>query len=311
MDFLNSKAFYYKTVVITIIVIFIEIILGSYVEGIEAGLSCPQWPLCYGQLVPLDSVHFGPFTVVQVWSEYIHRIVASIVSLLIIFTAYLTYLHKDEVTNANEIPFDKITFAIAIIILILLVIQLLLLGLSFLSFTESTAISTFLADTTLIFGLIILLAFTAYLTYLHKDEVSKTSEIPIGKKKFTITIIFVILLVAQILLGGLTVLSFTDSAVISSHLADAALILGLIILLVFTAYLIYLHKDEFIKIPLGKKRLIIAIILLILLFIQVLLGGLTVLSFTDPAVVSAHLADATLIFGLTIYLFTMVSPQKE
>ena len=85
----------------------------------------------------------------------------------------------------------------------------------------------------------------------------------------------------------------------------------MIILLVFTAYLIYLHKDEFIKIPLGKKRLIIAIILLILLFIQVLLGGLTVLSFTDPAVVSAHLADATLIFGLTIYLFTMVSPQKE
>ncbi len=151
MDFLNSKDFYYKIALITVIIVFIEIVLGSYVEGIDAGMSCPQWPLCYGQLIPLNSSHFYSYTATQVWSEYVHRIVASLVSILLVFEAYLTYIHKNEIT-ANQVPIGKNRFNIMIIILILLVLQVILGALTVLSNTDPLIVSSHLAVGTLIFG---------------------------------------------------------------------------------------------------------------------------------------------------------------
>ncbi len=55
------------------------IVLGGVVRATEAGLGCPDWPRCHGQLTPLPDK--------EVMIEYSHRAVAGLVSLLVVLTA--------------------------------------------------------------------------------------------------------------------------------------------------------------------------------------------------------------------------------
>ena len=156
MEFLNSKDFYYKIALLTLIVVFVEIVLGSYVKSIEAGLSCPDWPLCYGQVIPLKTSNPYGYTVKQIWSEYIHRVTASIVSILLVFLAYLTYLHRDELSS-TKLNIGQQRFKIMIIIVLLLILQIIFGGLTVILDTNPEIVSTHLAIATLIFGATIFL----------------------------------------------------------------------------------------------------------------------------------------------------------
>ncbi|WP_448380715.1 COX15/CtaA family protein [Gloeomargarita sp.] len=49
--------------------------LGSATRVMEAGLACPDWPLCFGQVVPVKEMD------VQVFLEWFHRLVAAMVGL--------------------------------------------------------------------------------------------------------------------------------------------------------------------------------------------------------------------------------------
>ena len=37
---------------VTVICVFLLIILGSVVRVTDSGLGCPDWPLCYGKILP-------------------------------------------------------------------------------------------------------------------------------------------------------------------------------------------------------------------------------------------------------------------
>jgi cytochrome c oxidase assembly protein subunit 15 len=52
--------------------------LGSATRVMNAGLACPDWPLCYGELVPSQQMNL------QVFLEWFHRLVASTMGLLAI-----------------------------------------------------------------------------------------------------------------------------------------------------------------------------------------------------------------------------------
>jgi heme a synthase len=55
---------------------FFLMALGSATRVMNAGLSCPDWPLCYGEIVPADQMNL------QVFLEWFHRVVASTIGLL-------------------------------------------------------------------------------------------------------------------------------------------------------------------------------------------------------------------------------------
>jgi heme A synthase len=65
-------------------------LLGAYTSTIGAGLSCPDWPMCYGTVVPFfhpEIVAASPYTAGQIFAEWAHRGVAMVVGLLIFGTA--------------------------------------------------------------------------------------------------------------------------------------------------------------------------------------------------------------------------------
>ena len=61
--------------------------LGGIVRVTGSGLACPDWPGCYGSVIP--SGDFGEFAAHQVWLEWTHRLAAAIIGLIIL--AYAVY----------------------------------------------------------------------------------------------------------------------------------------------------------------------------------------------------------------------------
>ncbi|MBF2097183.1 MAG: heme A synthase [Gloeomargaritaceae cyanobacterium C42_A2020_066] len=58
--------------------------LGSATRVMNAGLACPDWPLCYGQLLPANQMNL------QVFLEWFHRLVASSLGFVILALALWT-----------------------------------------------------------------------------------------------------------------------------------------------------------------------------------------------------------------------------
>ncbi len=54
---------------------FLLMAVGSATRVMDAGLACPDWPLCYGQLVPAQQMNL------QVFLEWFHRLDAMLIGL--------------------------------------------------------------------------------------------------------------------------------------------------------------------------------------------------------------------------------------
>ncbi len=62
--------------------------LGSATRVMNAGLACPDWPLCYGELVPHQQMNF------QVFLEWFHRLTASSMGVFAIALVILSWWHR-------------------------------------------------------------------------------------------------------------------------------------------------------------------------------------------------------------------------
>lgn len=63
--------------------------LGGAVRATGSGLACPDWPFCYGKVLP-GSADIPPetgYALWNVWLEHTHRTVASVVGLLVLVLA--------------------------------------------------------------------------------------------------------------------------------------------------------------------------------------------------------------------------------
>lgn len=78
-----------RLAVVTTVATFVLVALGGAVRATDSGLACPDWPFCYGKIIPrqADIPPETGYTLWNVWLEHSHRLVASVVGLLVLVLA--------------------------------------------------------------------------------------------------------------------------------------------------------------------------------------------------------------------------------
>lgn len=94
-----------KLVLCSLLLAVVVIVLGAYTRLTDAGLGCPDWPGCYGELfVPASSDKVAaanqafperPLEASKAWSEMIHRYFAGTLGLLIFAIAVWAAVRRD------------------------------------------------------------------------------------------------------------------------------------------------------------------------------------------------------------------------
>jgi cytochrome c oxidase assembly protein subunit 15 len=80
---------------------FIVAVMGAYVRLSDAGLGCPDWPLCYGQPLPADIADRDALA--KAWKEMGHRYLAGTLGALILAIAVAAWRLRRSAPLASAI----------------------------------------------------------------------------------------------------------------------------------------------------------------------------------------------------------------
>lgn len=153
--------------------------VGSATRVMNAGLACPDWPLCYGQLVPTRQMNL------QVFLEWFHRLDAALIGISAIVLSAMSWWYRRVLPR--WLPWA------AIFALFLIVFQGILGGLTVTQLLRFDIVTAHLGTALLFFTTLIVIG-TALLPYQGTKAAGKLRELSVNAT---------ILVYLQSILGGL------------------------------------------------------------------------------------------------------------
>jgi len=76
----------------SLVLAFVVVVAGAYVRLSDAGLGCPDWPLCYGRALPGEMTDGNALA--KAWKEMGHRYLAGALGLLILLLAVIAWSRR-------------------------------------------------------------------------------------------------------------------------------------------------------------------------------------------------------------------------
>ncbi len=270
-----------------VVSVFALIALGGSVRIMNAGLACPDWPLCFGDVIP----DYHP----QVYFEFIHRVVAGLVALATVSLQFML-VRSNAPKTLKWLAWGSV---------LLLATQIIFGGLTVLLQLHSKVVAAHLGMGTAFFGLLMWM----YLS-LKNPESRRLDSAVIPKWLTRWSIFLGGAVYGQIILGGLVASHFaslvctdfpkcqgewfpTFSGIIGLHLIHRLGAYTTFTLVV--ANLILLRKkigsSMLKRISTGTFAMVCA---------QIAIGIANVLFFTPPLIAVAHLAMATALLSMVV-----------
>ena len=181
----------------------IVVVVGAWVRLTHAGLGCPDWPGCYGQIHPAQLVDrvaeinadnpARPFDYQKALNEMVHRYIVGALGILVLALAALSVWNRRDPAQPRVLPW---------VIVVLLVLQA-LLGM----WTVTLLLKPLIVTLHLLGGLTTL-ALLWWLALPPERRELKAAERPVRR----LAIAAFAVLVAQIALGGWTSTNYAAAA---------------------------------------------------------------------------------------------------
>ncbi len=284
-----------------LLLIFIQISLGSAVRLTGSGLSCPDWPLCYGLWFPdqdkLSKITDVNYEFYQIMLEWIHRFNAAIfiapVTLLLFFVGL-------KATKNRKIK------TILYSIMIVLAMQGLMGGFTVFDKNSPWSVAAHL-------GFALGLMFLVIKIFLISLRLKTIKPLPNKNKKIFILYITILIVLATMLMGAIVSKSGSSLACDlwpqCSSDGDSLLQYNKIIhishrfLAVISAIFIVLVVYNYNQIIKYKIISNIRNILILLTTLQILLGAIVIFTELNLFIAMLHQSIAVLIFIVLSFLF--------
>ena len=280
-----------------VVVTYFLIGLGGTVLATNSGLSCPDWPLCYGQ-----AYYSGTY---QVFLEQFHRFTAATVSILIVL------LLIGVIAWARK---DRALLTMAIAAPMLLAIQIVLGGLTVLWKLPPQIITAHLGAALAIFAIVITIAVLSGKPAPGKEHPAKTHKFA----QLAITnalLVYILMLLGSYVTGSGAALACPGwplctpaSWAVSNHLAEInilhriyAVFVGLVTLWTVISALR--------RWRVARGQAIVGLVGGLLFVYQAIVGGLIVLLKEPAFVAGLHLALATAVWSTLVLLAALASNQ--
>ena len=187
---------YKKLIFAALILTFLVVPLGAYVRLSNAGLGCPDWPGCYGQITPHHAaeainaaLQANPNGVVshdKAWKEMVHRYFAGALGVLILAIFVVAWRQRRHIQGGLGLPLT---------LLVMIVFQA-LLGM----WTVTELLKPFIVSAHLLGGMTTL----ALLVWLWRRESVRSHHAyfaPVHHLRGAV-ILGLVLVIVQIALGG-------------------------------------------------------------------------------------------------------------
>ena len=284
-----------------LLLIFIQISLGSAVRLTGSGLSCPDWPLCYGLWFPdqdkLSKITDVNYEFYQIMLEWIHRFNAAIFIAPVTLLLFFVGLKATKNRKIRTILYS---------IMIVLAMQGLMGGFTVFDKNSPWSVAAHL-------GFALGLMFLVIKIFLVSLRLKTIKPLPNKNKKIFILYITILIVLATMLMGAIVSKSGSSLACDlwpqCSSDGDSLLQYNKIIhishrfLAVISAIFIVLVVYNYNQIIKYKIISNIRNILILLTTLQILLGAIVIFTELNLFIAMLHQSIAVLIFIVLSFLF--------
>jgi cytochrome c oxidase assembly protein subunit 15 len=269
--------------------------LGAGVRAMNAGLSCPDWPLCFGKVIP--DFHLG------VWFEFVHRAYAGIVTIVFAGCCYYVFRSRQISSGVK----NAARFAI-----LMLICQIIMGGLTVILLVKSVIVTSHLMLATLFFCAVLTMYFRT-----HPNVEQGSAPTPRGFVLATGTLAAAVFV--QIFLGGFVASTYAGSVCVDWPLCNGQWVptwTGAIGLQIFHRFFAYALALSFLSYAIilqrwsageGSQKPWMTPQLVRLsrwsaavVFLQVVIGIMNLLYYIPAPVTVAHQSVAIILLGLSL-----------
>jgi cytochrome c oxidase assembly protein subunit 15 len=287
--------------VLLLLLIFIQISLGSAVRLTGSGLSCPDWPLCYGLWFPdqdkLSKISDVNFEFYQVMLEWVHRLNAAVFIAPVTLLLFLVGL---------KIISDKTTKVILYTIIFTLGLQGLMGGLTVFDKNSPWSVAVHL-------GLALSLIFLVVKVFLFSLKIQLVKPLLNKKIKISVLVITIITVLVTMLMGAIVSKSGSSLACdiwpqcsnddVSILQYNKIIHISHRVLAALSAIFILLVVNGYKKYKKYKIIFMIRNILVLLTILQILLGATVIFTELNLFIAMLHQSIAVIIFIMLSFLF--------
>ncbi|MGH8130933.1 MAG: COX15/CtaA family protein [Steroidobacteraceae bacterium] len=199
----RSLAWFRRAALVATVLCAIVVVVGAWVRLTNAGLGCPDWPGCYGNIHPAQAVNrvaeinaansARPFDYEKALNEMVHRYIVGALGILVLGLAIMSVWNRRDPAQPRVLPW---------VVVVLFVLQA-LLGM----WTVTLLLKPLIVTLHLLGGLMTL-ALLWWLALPPQRRELKAAERPVRR----LAIAALVILMAQISLGGWTSANYAAAA---------------------------------------------------------------------------------------------------